>query len=171
MLRASSSILSLLAVVALLAIAAAGQDGGNGSADGPEPLIFESYSVGEEYWFFINNKSIRNPTLTLEPGQQVEVTLHNKATIEHNLRFGVPIDDGFPLLEPSRNQTMRFTVPEDAKGEAEYWCEPHRELGMFGTIRYGEETGVHGIKLPLVQPLVPILGVFLLVAWLRQRHG
>lgn len=136
-------------------------------ADEPRPIRFDAFNVGEEFWFEVEAVPGRNPEITFEPGEQVEITLYNRASQSHNIRFGEPVDRALPILEPSRQDSMRFTVPEDAEGETQYWCEPHRSLGMYGTLKFGEPENGLNIKLPGPAPLGPLL-VLLVFLWSRR---
>lgn len=115
-----------------------------GSAQGQEDETREIHvtamSVGELYWFKVEGVDGRNPAIHLEPGDRVELTLDNNANTAHNIRFGPPLDQEMPLLEPGEQDTLTFLVPLSVEGESSYWCQPHRSLGMSGRVVFDPET-------------------------------
>jgi plastocyanin len=74
--------------------------------------------------------------VTLIPGENVTVVVHNIGQIQHNFYVGdggsvAKID---PLIDPGKSATVTFQVP--ATGVTVYYCNVvgHREAGMQGNI-------------------------------------
>ena len=81
------------------------------------------------------------PTLRVEPGQRVHLSLHNQGVIEHNLRV-----DGSPaVLDAKPGQTARADVTFDQPGTYEFFCSipGHKEAGMKGQVIVGEVANAH----------------------------
>ncbi len=72
--------------------------------------------------------------LTVEPGEEVTIRLENIGAVEHNLE----ISEWGVLVEAAAGQTadVTLTVPEDAAGRLEFFCNiaGHREAGMVGEL-------------------------------------
>jgi plastocyanin len=93
-----------------------------------------------EMWFEVEGLEGRNPPLVLEPGVTYTVTFINEGPdLVHNLHFGEPIGAATEILPVGMQEVITFTVPEDASGVDEYWCDPHLTMGMVGPLGFGEE--------------------------------
>lgn len=75
--------------------------------------------------------------VTIQPGDTVTWTNSNQG--EHNV---ASTDAGFSSGAPSLSWTFSHTF--DSPGTFEYFCEPHRALGMTGTVTVKEEDGGGG---------------------------
>lgn len=93
------------------------------------------------FWFEAEGLDGRNPTLDLDPGEEVVVTITNEGTQTHSLRFGGQIDAPTPVVEPNATLTVEFTVPANATGPITYWCQFHQVMGMGGGIALAGEEG------------------------------
>ncbi len=75
--------------------------------------------------------------LAVQPGQELTVRLENIGAVEHNLE----ITEWDVLVEAAPGQTseVTFTVPADASGALEFFCNiaGHREAGMVGELSIG----------------------------------
>lgn len=97
------------------------------------------------FYFTVEGLDGKNPTITLRPGAEYSVHFVNEGpTHVHNLAFGGPIDESTAIIASGENQTLNFTVPEDASDDAQYWCDPHRGVGMLGDVEFSAENGEGG---------------------------
>jgi len=88
--------------------------------------------VTRDMAFYLEGGSVPNPTIRLEPGEEVRFILRNlDPGIAHNLAI-----DGWHLetasLEADASATLRVRAP-DQPGRQTYVCAPHREM-MRGVI-------------------------------------
>lgn len=98
---------------------------------------------------------VANPTLVVEPGQTVQITLINGQAAEHDLRI-----DEFDVETGSvktLNEKKTITFVADTAGSYSYYCSiiGHRAAGMEGTLQVGaasETAGVSIIKNPADLP-------------------
>lgn len=90
------------------------------------------------FWMTVEGYEERNPTIELEPGEEVRVNFHNEGTQVHVLVFEEPIDVADLVVEPGDNLTANFTVPANATGTTQYVCGFHQMLGEGGAITFGE---------------------------------
>lgn len=110
-----------------------------------QTLRITAHDDGSNYFFTVQGLERENPTIRLRPGSSVTVEFHNAGPNQtHNVHFGGGIDEATAVLPPGENETLRFTVPQDAPADAEYWCDPHRELGMVGDLRVEAAPGSNG---------------------------
>jgi len=133
-------------------------------------------NTGEKYWFEVEGHEGLNPTLSFAAGDEVTVHFVNAGQNPHNLRFGAPISKGTPYLAPGEDATLKFTIPGGLTPQrASYWCDPHRQLGMTGTVLLAgarDEDGSASVPHPLAAPpmLVPAaLAIALVLLALRRR--
>lgn len=126
-------------------------------------------AAAEAYYFEVEGQPGRSPALRLEPGEEVTVSFLNGGRQYHNLRFGPPIDAATPLLAPGEQHTLRFTVPSDDELVSQYWCQPHKSVGMFGFLLLGNVSAPEE-ETPVVAPLVVALAL-LALAVARRRAG
>ncbi len=78
-----------------------------------------------------------NPTLVVQPGDVVQITLINGQAAEHDI-----VIDEFNAHSASvtqLDQSVTLTFVADQEGSFEYYCSiiGHRAAGMFGTIQVG----------------------------------
>ena len=81
------------------------------------------------------------PTLRVEPGQRVHLSLNNRGVIEHNLHV-----DGAPaVLDANPGQTARADFTFDQPGTYEFFCSipGHKDAGMKGQLIVGEVASAH----------------------------
>lgn len=118
--------LALLAAAAVAPFAAA-----------QSTIELEAHDGGGEFWFTLAGGTAKNPQLKVEPGAEVTVTLKNAGAIVHNFVLDAPVKQGIPCCVPGGgSSTFTFTAPaEDAT--IEYWCDPHRSVGMKGMLVVG----------------------------------
>lgn len=130
----------------------------------------------ERAWFAVD--AGRNPLLVLTPGKSVVLVLRNEGSVEHNLHLGAPLGGVTRLAGPGAEARLEVQVPEDAEGRTAYWCDPHRQVGMEGELRFA----------PAPDPVAPpaptedreatpapaaaaLLVALALGALLRERHA
>jgi nitrite reductase (NO-forming) len=75
------------------------------------------------------------PTLRVQPGQRVTLTLENGGKTEHNLRIDAL--DKQVVAKPGQTATAEFTL--DQPGSYDFYCAipGHKEAGMRGTLVVG----------------------------------
>lgn len=80
---------------------------------------------------------VQNPTLEVEQGAVVEVTLTNASVLEHDLIFSELGAHGEHILE---GDTTVFAFEAGETGEYTYYCSVagHKEAGMLGTLIISE---------------------------------
>lgn len=76
---------------------------------------------------------VQNPTLEVEHGAIIEITLTNKSVLEHDLIFSDLGAHGEHVLE---GDTTVFAFEASETGEFTYYCSVagHKEAGMLGTL-------------------------------------
>lgn len=119
---------TLLVLGLAVAVAPAG-------AQGQTSFTLEAHSEGGGGYFTLEGETQRNPTLNVQPGQTITITL--KAADGdgiHNIRVeGSP---GSEYVEAAGDEiTYTFTAPQS--GTVEYYCEPHKGAGMKGLVSAG----------------------------------
>lgn len=128
---------SPLPVLVLAATAAACLAATPVQAQLDQTLTIVGHDENGTYFFTVQGLDGQNPPIRLRPGTNVTVEFRNDGPDQpHNIHFGAPIDRQTAVLDPGESETLQFTVPDDATGEAEYWCDPHRQQGMVGELRY-----------------------------------
>jgi nitrite reductase (NO-forming) len=137
------SALSLLLAIGAGLLASACGDDGAGANDQGSALKFtlRTASDSEGLAFIGVGGSIngqRNPTLQVQPGDAVEVTLENGDGSEHNVSF-----PDFNVTSPNiavmnASTTITFTAGEE-DGTFQYFCTlaGHRQAGMEGSVQVG----------------------------------
>lgn len=136
------------------------------SAADIEVIATESTS---RYFFRLGDDTAENPTLQLEPGQEVTIEFHNLGRQYHNFRLGPPIDEATPLLGPGESHELTVRVPEDQEVATQYWCEPHKIVRMFGTALIGDAEPPDEERVPTAPALGPLL-VLIALFVLRDRR-
>lgn len=86
------------------------------------------------FWFTVEGREGRNPTIQLDPGEEVVVHYRTEGTQLHALAFREPVVAGAGVVEPGNSSTFRFTVPEDATNGTTYLCEFHGVVGEGGSV-------------------------------------
>lgn len=101
-----------------------------------ETLNVTGHDEGSNYWFTTERfgENVRNPPILLKPGFTYVVNFTNAGSVEHNFHVGAPINRNTTLIPGGASETITFTVPSNASGTLSYWCDPHRNLGMQGTV-------------------------------------
>lgn len=125
-----------------------------------EHVTVEAHDGGAEsstYWFTTNQTEVEPPEgtstpLLLLPGKTYNITFVNEGDQIHNLHIGGPIAEATPILDPGQQAFLEFTVPANVteyeatdlseeeqevlgeEGAFLYWCDPHRDIGMFGPV-------------------------------------
>lgn len=89
------------------------------------------------FWFTADGLEGRNPTLALEPGQEVVVRFINEGSGVHTFHVDAPIEMDPTVVEPNGTATVRVHVPEDATDWTTYVCELHDVVGMGGFVSFG----------------------------------
>lgn len=124
----------------------------------------------DDFSFTINGES-GNPDLELVPGETYLVNVTNMGATGHN--FNLDLTGGSEADASSDSETggnccvgggesveFEITVPADASGNRDYWCDPHRDAGMGGTITFadaeGEDNGAPG---PGIVTVAAVLGI------------
>lgn len=133
---------------------------------------------GDRYWFSVEDLAGENPTLSLESGDQVTVNITNTGSQPHNIHFGSPVARGSDYLMPGSSQNFTFTVPGGTEPQQiEYWCDPHRQFGMVGTILLaGEDANASDAdasqeRLPPFSAAVGVAALLGVAAHIRRRRG
>jgi nitrite reductase (NO-forming) len=86
------------------------------------------------------------PTLRVEPGQRVHLSLNNRGVIEHNLHV-----DGVPAaLDAKPGQIARADFTFDKPGTYEFFCSipGHKDAGMKGQLIVGDVSSAHAEHVP-----------------------
>lgn len=96
-----------------------------------------AHDDGSQFWFAFEGIPGRNPSVALQPHTTYTFEFVNQGTVAHDFHIGDT--QVIPLLEKGKSATGSFTTGDD--GRVEYFCAPHRSLGMTGraTIGTGEE--------------------------------
>lgn len=96
----------------------------------PDPAARELGVVAGDYWF-------DPPTLALDAGETVNLTLRNEGRIYHDLSLA---DLGFVLgADPGQRVVGALTVAEPGRYDFVCSVPGHAEAGMRGTLVVGEE--------------------------------
>ncbi len=103
-----------------------------------------AHESATDYWFEVEGMDGQNPNITLTPGASYTVHFANMGQQVHNLHFGGGIDAMTQILNAGQNETLNFTVPADASAASNYWCDPHRALGMEGVLAFETVPGTGG---------------------------
>lgn len=90
------------------------------------------------------------PTLRVDPGQRVHLSLQNRGVIQHN----VHVEGSSASLEANPGQTIRGDFTFDTPGTYEFFCSipGHKEAGMTGKLIVGDPAPVHIDHTADVQP-------------------
>lgn len=117
-------------------------------------------------YFEIDGQDGQNPDLFLEPGTTYEITVRNEGSRDHNFNIpdlGLdPDSSSSGLMAPGAEQTVTVEVPEDQAGTAEYWCDPHKSVGMRGVVTFSQtERDTPGLGLPVLLGVLAGLGLAL----------
>ena len=180
----STDVMSLQSTVSAMQTQASGgvpegtQTGDSAANLGPADVEFTLETSGDGHSLVFvgvggDIDGVVNPTLNVDPGDVVQITLINRQATEHDLRideFGVASDSVVALNE----ETVVIFSAADA-GTYSYYCgiPGHRAAGMEGKLQVGEpseaDAGVSIVKNPadLAGPLAsrgPELVQFELVA-------
>lgn len=99
---------------------------------GPITIELEGVQEGSSY-FFRDASGAKNPTITVQPGQQVTFKL-TSVTGVHNLNLGGLAKTA--LASDGETVEVVWTAPAEG-GRIEYWCDPHKSAGMKGVINVG----------------------------------
>jgi len=149
----STDVSSLRATVEVLQTQLGGSDGevapgANANVDlGPADVEFTLATGGDGHSLLFTGvggeiDGIANPTLVVDPGDVVQITLVNGQAVEHDLtidEFGVATGSVREL-----NEERVITFIADQEGTFEYYCSVpgHRAAGMVGTLQVGEPAEV-----------------------------
>lgn len=120
--------------------------GSEGSAAPPAPLsiVLTGHGEGGAFFFQMEGASGRNPTITVQPGQEVTVTLRTVSGAIHNFCTDATGEKKcLPLTGEGEENTLTFTAPSEP-GSFQYWCDPHKSSGMKGTLKVGAAGGSDG---------------------------
>lgn len=100
----------------------------------PEPIeiVLEGVQEGSAA-YFRGADGKKNPALTVLPGQQVTFRFKSIVGV-HNLNIAGK--DKTALLSDGEEATLVWTAPAEG-GRVEYWCDPHKAIGMKGVIQVG----------------------------------
>ena len=103
------------------------------SAQGQTSFTLETRTEGGGGYFTLAGETQRNPTLNVEPGAEITVTLKGTDDGVHN--FCVGSDCSEFVTAVGEEQVFTFTAP--SSGTVEYFCQPHKGAGMKGTVSAG----------------------------------
>lgn len=130
---------------------AAAADQNANVATGPADVEFTLMTGGDGHslvFFGVGGDidGVANPTLMVEPGQTVQITLINGQAAEHDLRiddFGVETGSVKAL-----NEEKVITFVADTAGTYAYYCGiiGHRAAGMEGTLQVGAPSDAAGVS-------------------------
>lgn len=127
-------------IAAVLAVAAIGAAAGPAAAAAKSFTAMGTQADGE-FFFEFEGVDGRNPTVTLDPGDEVTITFTSTEGV-HNLHVvGLGIDEKTDTLQAGdAASVLTFTVPADAAGKKiDYWCDPHKGLNMAGVFQVSGE--------------------------------
>lgn len=113
------------AVLAVAAVAGLTACGGSGDSSGPATSV----EVSLQEW------SITPPEIPVPAGTRVELTIHNKGTMPHNLEIpGLDEKVQSTMLTAGDSQTVSFTPKK--KGTYEVLCAVagHKDSGMVAKL-------------------------------------
>lgn len=103
------------------------------AAQGATEFTLEAVAEGSSFFFRDAETGARNPTLYVQPGAEITITLVGVSGM-HNIH--VEGFDGSDYVNVGETTTYTFTAP--AEGESlPYWCDPHKSSGMVGTVVAG----------------------------------
>lgn len=129
-------------------------------AAGPADVEFTLKTGGDGHslvFFGVGGEidGVTNPTLVVEPGQTVQITLINGQAAEHDLRIDEFAVETGSVKNLNEEKTITFVAGE--AGTYAYYCSiiGHRAAGMEGTLQVGaasETSGVSIIKNPADLP-------------------
>lgn len=102
---------------------------------GPLAITLETHTQGGGGYFTFPGESAKNPTLRVQPGQEVTLTIVATDAGVHNFCFGDAKKCTAFVTSAGETQTFTFTAPES--GTVEYFCSPHRGAGMKGSVVVG----------------------------------
>ena len=90
------------------------------------------------------------PTLRVDPGQHVHLSLQNSGVIQHNLH----VEGSSASLQADPGQTARGDFSFDTPGTYEFFCSipGHKEAGMAGKLIVGDATADHPEHAAQAQP-------------------
>ncbi|MFW6059433.1 MAG: cupredoxin domain-containing protein [Phycisphaeraceae bacterium] len=126
--------IGLFATLTFLAAIAGCETADNGGVFGTTPDPAEAANVVR-----VSARDFRftPATITVEPGETVEIQLVNEGDAEHNIEFELP--QGEVALDqnvmPGNMSMLRFSAPSESD-EYTFYCpvNNHREMGMEGTL-------------------------------------
>lgn len=102
---------------------------------GPLSITLETHTQGGGGYFTFQGETAKNPTLRVEPGQEVTVTIVATDEGVHNFCFGDAKTCTSFVTAAGETQTITFRAPES--GTIEYFCSPHKGAGMKGNVAVG----------------------------------
>lgn len=134
--------------MAATALVGCGDDDDATAQSGTKAFTLETTFDDEGLAFMGSGGAIdgqRNPTLQVDPGDSVEVTLVNGDGAEHDISFPDFNQTAPRSAQRQARSTISFKV-EDDDGSFPYFCTVpgHRELGMEGVLQVGAGGAVGG---------------------------
>lgn len=119
----------------------------------PVSFALKAVSSGTAMYFVGVGGSIdglKNPTLSVNQGDSVTITLRNADMMTHNI-YVEGFDAQAPNASPGANTSVQFTA--NTQGTFAYYCAipGHRAMGMEGKLVVGSGAGGAG-GLPLISP-------------------
>lgn len=118
------------------------------------------------FWFQYEQE--QNPLLLMPAGERIEVTVHNRGTVNHTFHVGPPINLHTGIIEPGETAGLSFDVPADATGADYYWCDLHDVVNMGGIASYDGTADTDRVMFEMDRPgLIPgptmALGLFAVI--------
>lgn len=149
-----------------------------GETASAESYRLEVYATdgANETWFEVAGYPGDNPTLSFGSGDQVDVRLENIGTERHNIHFDAPIDRAMRILDPLDRGRIGLEVPSGLDARLiEYWCDVHRDEGMWGWVLLGDDIDASGPgallphrDAPGPAPMVVLFGIMAAAMVLRR---
>ncbi|OFV92817.1 MAG: hypothetical protein A3G76_10195 [Acidobacteria bacterium RIFCSPLOWO2_12_FULL_65_11] len=102
----------------------------------PRPASREVVLVVRDMTYYLSGSDVPNPTLTLQPGEEVRVVVRNEQPgLTHN--FSVPsLQVSMKPIRGVGTASVSFRAPE-RPGRHEYRCTPHAQM-MSGVLLVAE---------------------------------
>ena len=106
-------------------------------AAGDKTFEVKGNTAGDDYFFEVDGLDGRNPTLNVEAGEKVTVNFETVDDQVHNFQIdGIQGATTEIVGSAEGVQTVTFTIPASAAGKTlEYYCLPHKGLGMKGEMK------------------------------------
>jgi plastocyanin len=109
------------------------------------------------YYWTLEGQTAHNPTIQVEPGKEITVTVKADAAATSLHNFAADKDStgsDYVGKDGEASATYKFTAP--ASGTVPYYCVPHKSSGMAGTL---STSSTDATPPPKASPTVQVVGV------------